>query len=107
MTMPYRRKRSGPFDKLVNFFRDPEGVGKFEEYTAAIGVCRYCFDPNSSPKDAPRKHHYHRRNSGGKYGSHTRVDKAYRHYSSSDEEKRRKAHSKHCGQLVDLLVLLA
>jgi hypothetical protein len=93
MSMAHRRSRRGPLGKLVNFFRDPEGVAEFEQYSEAIGVCRYCFDPNSSPKDAPRKHHHRRRSSGGRYGSNTRVDKAYRHHSS-DEEKRRKSGSK-------------
>ena len=93
LSMAHRRTRRGPLGKLVNFFRDPEGVAKFEEYSEAIGVCRYCFDPNSSPRDAPRKHHHGRRYSGGKYGSNTRVDKVYRQHSS-DEERRRKSSLK-------------
>jgi hypothetical protein len=93
MGMMHRHKRRGPLDKLVDFFKDPEGVAEFEVYTEAIGVCKYCFDPRSSPKDAPRKHNRNRRYSGGRYGSNTRVDKAYRQ-SSSDEEKRRKSSSK-------------
>ncbi len=93
MGMAHRRKRRGPLGKLANFFKDPEGVAEFEVYSEAIGVCKYCFDPRSSPKDAPRKHNHSRRNSGGRYGSNTRVEKVYRQ-QSSDEEKRRKSNSK-------------
>ena len=88
-----RQKRRGPVGKFINWFKDPDGVAEFEQYTEAIGVCRDCFDPNSSPLDAPRKHHYHHhRQSGSRHGSTTRVDKAYRY--SSDEEKRRGSSTK-------------
>lgn len=95
MQQQRRQKRRGPFGKLANWFKDPEGVAEFEAYTEAIGVCRHCFDPNSSPADAPRKHHYHphRRSSGSRYGSTTRVDKTYR-YSSSDDDRRRGSAAK-------------
>ena len=95
MQQQRRQRRRGPLGKLVNWFRDPEGVAEFEAYTEAIGVCKYCFDPNSSPADAPRKHHYHhhRRSSGSRHGSSARVDKTYR-YSSSDDDKRRSSTAK-------------
>ena len=95
MQQQRRQKRRGPLGKLANWFKDPDGVAEFEAYTEAIGVCRHCFDPKSSPADAPRKHHYHshRRSSGSRYGSTTRVDKTSR-YSSSDDDKRRGSAAK-------------
>ncbi|KPI41412.1 uncharacterized protein AB675_9281 [Cyphellophora attinorum] len=89
----YRQKRKGPLSKLANFFKDPEGVARFEQYSEAVGVCKYCFDPNSSPMDAPRKHHYHgRRNSSKRrYDAAGRVEKGYRYSSSSDDERKRKS----------------
>ena len=84
----HRTKPRGPLGKLANWWKAPEDVAQMEAYTEAIGVCRDCFDPGSSPMDAPRRHHHHkRRRSGDRYGSTTRVDKAYRY--SSDEERRR------------------
>ncbi|KIV90667.1 hypothetical protein PV10_05299 [Exophiala mesophila] len=87
-------KHRGPLGKLVEWFRDPQAVAEFEQYTEAIGVCKYCFDPRSSAADAPRKHHYppRRRSSGSRYGSTDRVDKAYR--ASSDEDRRKRSKSK-------------
>ena len=73
----------------MDFFQDPSGVAEYEAYTEAIGVCKYCFDPGSSPRDAPRKHHYNRRYSDGRYGSSARVDKLNRYQSSEDEKRRR------------------
>jgi hypothetical protein len=87
--MQQRRRRKGPFSKIVDFFQDPSGVAEYEAYTEAIGVCKYCFDPGSSPRDAPRKHHYNRRYSDGRYGSSARVDKLNRYQSSEDEKRRR------------------
>ncbi|KAL2429106.1 Leashin [Exophiala dermatitidis] len=94
MQQAHRHKRRGPLGKLVDWFRDPEAVAQYEQYTEAIGVCKYCFDPWSSPADAPRKHHYRRRrpSSGSRYGSTSRVDKTARY--SSDEERRRRASAK-------------
>ena len=93
MQYQYRQKRRSPFGKLSNWFKDPEGVAQFEQYSQAVGVCKYCFDPNSSPMDAPRKHHYHgRRNSPrSRYDSSGRVEKSYRYSSSSDDERKRKS----------------
>ena len=88
-SMAQRHRHQGPLAKFVDFFKDPEGVAQFEEYTEYIGVCRDCFDPRSSPRDAPRKHRYRSRRSGDRFGSSARIDKDSR-YSSSDSEKRRK-----------------
>ncbi|KAI1617415.1 hypothetical protein EDD36DRAFT_424075, partial [Exophiala viscosa] len=90
----HRHRRRGPLGKLVDWFRDPDAVAEYEQYTEAIGVCKYCFDPMSSPAEAPRRHHYHRRvsSSGSRYGSSTRVDKVYRY--SSDEERRKRSGTK-------------
>ena len=83
-----RTKPRGPLGKLANWWKAPEDVAQMEAYTEAIGVCRDCFDPGSSPMDAPRRHHHHRRRrSNDVYGNTTRVDKTYRY--SSDEERRR------------------
>ena len=84
-SMAQRRRNRGPLSALVDFFKDPEGVAQFEEYSQIIGICRYCFAPGSSPRDAPRKHFYGRRRSNERYGSSTRVDKDNRYYSSENE----------------------
>ncbi|OQV07384.1 hypothetical protein CLAIMM_11827 [Cladophialophora immunda] len=85
----HRHKHQGLFGRFIDWWRDPEAVARFEEYTETIGVCKYCFDPMSSPADAPRRHDYRRRRQspGNRYGSTTRVDKIYRH--SSDENLRK------------------
>ena len=83
-----RRRHHGPLSAFVDFFKDPEGVAQFEEYTELIGVCKYCFAPGSSPRDAPRKHFYARRGSHERLRRSTRVDKDNR-YSSSDSDSRR------------------
>lgn len=36
-------------------------IGQYEIYSEVIGVCRGCFDPGSSPVQAPRTHHYGQR----------------------------------------------
>lgn len=36
-------------------------IGQFEIYSESIGVCKGCFDPGSSPVQAPRTHHYGQR----------------------------------------------
>ena len=84
-----RHRNRGPLSALIDFFRDPEGVAQFEEYSQIVGVCRHCFAPGSSPRDAPRKHFYGRRRSNERYGSSTRVDKDYRYYSSENEGRRK------------------
>ena len=88
-SMAQQHRHRGPLSTFVDFFKDPEGVAQFEEYTEYIGVCRYCFAPGSSPRDAPRKHHYRRRRSNEHLGSSTRVDKETR-YGLSDGESRRR-----------------
>lgn len=84
------RHRTGPLGTFVEFWTDPDGVAQYEEYTEYIGVCKNCFAPGSSPRDAPRKHHYRRRRSNDRYGSSSRVDKESR-WGSSDGENRRKS----------------
>ena len=89
--MQQKRKQRGPLGRLLDLIQDPKDVADFEAYTEAIGICKFCFDPNSSPRDAPRQHHYSLRSQGyqgdRRYGSNTRVDKLNRY--SSDEERRR------------------
>lgn len=36
-------------------------IGQYEIYSEFIGVCSGCFDPESSPVEAPRTHHYGQR----------------------------------------------
>lgn len=86
-------RHHGPLTKLVDFFRDPDGVGRFEEYTEAIGVCKGCFEPGSSPRDAPRKHYHHRVRPKERYGSSTRINKDRRYSSSSNESLHRSKKS--------------
>lgn len=88
-SMAQRHRNRGPFSALMDFFKDPEGVAQFEEYSQIIGVCRHCFAPGSSPRDAPRKHYYGRRRSNERYASSTRVDKDNRYYSSENESRRK------------------
>ena len=89
--MQQKRKRRGPLSRLLDLIQDPKDIAEFEAYTEAIGICKFCFDPNSSPRDAPRQHHYTLRSQGHqgdrRYGSNTRVDKLSRY--SSDEERRK------------------
>lgn len=108
MPMQHRPSRRGPLNKFVNFFRDPDAVAQYEEYTEFIGVCRYCFEPGSSPRDAPRKHYYDPRRKRSSHSLRGRVEKGHRYYSSgsssasfSDEEGRRvkKRSSKKAGWL--------
>lgn len=86
-------RHHGPLTKLVDFFRDPDGVGRFEEYTEAIGVCKGCFEPGSSPRDAPRKHYHNRVRLQERYGSSTRISKDRRYSSSSNESLHRSKKS--------------
>ncbi|MCJ1474120.1 hypothetical protein MMC13_002778 [Lambiella insularis] len=91
--MPQKHRHTGPLSKFVDFFRDPEGVAEFEEYTEYIGVCRNCFEPGSTPRDAPRKHFYRRRRSNERLGNSIRVDKDTRYSSSEGESRRRNNNS--------------
>ncbi|KAK5168944.1 uncharacterized protein LTR77_006253 [Saxophila tyrrhenica] len=107
MQQQHFHEHKGPMtrlkDGLFNLISSEEDTIKMEMYTEYIGVCKHCFDPRSSPYDAPRRHHYHspsrrgsiedlrkrrsnermRRSSReqlGRTGS-TRVDKDSRYYS--------------------------
>ena len=91
--MAQKHRHRGPVDKFIEFWTDPDGVGQFEEYTEYIGVCKYCFAPGSSPRDAPRKHHYRRRKSNERLGSNIRVDKDSRYWSSDGEGRRKNRKS--------------
>ncbi|EAW18419.1 involucrin repeat protein [Aspergillus fischeri NRRL 181] len=103
-SLAFQQRQRGPLDKFIDFWRDPEGVGMFEEYTEAIGVCKYCFEPGTSSRDAPRKHHYRpRRSSGERYVGGSRVGKASRYTSSEDEGRRRKKSSRSSWLLPGLL----
>ncbi|KAL9101844.1 MAG: hypothetical protein Q9163_002947 [Psora crenata] len=90
--LKHPRRRHGPLAAVVDFFRDPDGVAQFEEYSEIIGVCQGCFEPGSSPRDAPRKHRFYKRRSKEIIGSTTRISKQHR-YSSSEDEDRRKNDS--------------
>ena len=81
----------GPVTKLVDWWKDYEDVRRMEEYTEYIGVCRECFDPRTTPADAPRKHNYSRRRSSELRPSG--INKESRYYPS-DSESRRKGKGK-------------
>nr|POF27663.1 hypothetical protein CFP56_71472 [Quercus suber] len=119
MSMGYHpyHEHKGPIarlkDGLLSLITDPEDVRKMEEYTEYIGVCKYCFDPRSSPGNAPRQHHYHprtrdsfenlrrrrsndriRRSTSGeslRRSASAKIDKDSRYYAS--EEKRRRSNN--------------
>ncbi|RAK95143.1 involucrin repeat protein [Aspergillus ibericus CBS 121593] len=89
--LAFQQRQRGPLDKFIDFWRDPEGVGMFEDYTETIGICQYCFEPGSTSRDAPRRHnHKPRRRSADRYTNGSRVDKTSRYTSSEDEGRRRK-----------------
>lgn len=92
--LAFQQRQRNPLDKFIDFWRDPEGAGEFEEYTEAIGICKYCFEPGTSSRDAPRKHNYRpRRCSSDRYSNGSKVDKSARYSSSSDDESRRRSGS--------------
>ncbi|KAB8267440.1 hypothetical protein BDV30DRAFT_231598 [Aspergillus minisclerotigenes] len=92
--LAFQQRQRGPLDKFIDFWRDAEGVGMFEDYTETIGVCRHCFEPGTSSRDAPRRHYYRRRRrSSDRYSSRSRVGKPSRYSSSEDEGRRRKKTS--------------
>lgn len=87
-TTPRHRHR-GPLGALADFVKDPEGVAQFEEYSEYVGICRGCFEPGSSPRDAPRRHRYfNRKRSDERIGYTSRVEKSRR--DGSDDERRGK-----------------
>ncbi|RLL98199.1 hypothetical protein CFD26_104505 [Aspergillus turcosus] len=103
-SLAFQQRQRGPLDKFIDFWRDPEGVGMFEDYTEAIGVCKYCFEPGTTSRDAPRKHHYRsHRSSAERYSGGSRVGKASRYTSSEDEGRRRKKSSRSSWLLPGLL----
>ncbi|KAJ9335481.1 hypothetical protein DTO027B5_2623 [Paecilomyces variotii] len=93
-SLAFHQRHHGPLQRFVDFWRDPEGVGMYEDYTEAIGVCKYCFEPGTSSKNAPRKHHYKRRKTqADRYGNSSRIEKVGRH-SSEEESRRRRSKGK-------------
>ena len=73
--------------------KDPEGVAQFEEYSEYVGICRGCFEPGSSPRDAPRRHrNFNRKRSDERIGRTSRVEKNRRE-SSGDEKLDRNSPS--------------
>ncbi|KAB8258103.1 hypothetical protein BDV32DRAFT_76244 [Aspergillus pseudonomiae] len=92
--LAFQQRQRGPLGKFLDFWRDAEGVGMFEDYTETIGVCKHCFEPGTSSRDAPRKHYYRpRRRSSDRYSNGSRVDKTSRYSSSEDEGRRHKKTS--------------
>ncbi|KAK6424988.1 hypothetical protein LTR81_002704 [Elasticomyces elasticus] len=104
-------EHKGPITRLkdgfLNLLADPEDVRRMEEYTEYIGVCKYCFDPRTTPNDGPRPHHFHRRPSQDSFEElrrrksyermqrkassedvRRRVDKESRYYSSQNDKRR-------------------
>lgn len=104
--LAFQERQRGPMGRFVDFWRDPEAVGRFEDYTESIGVCKYCFQPGTSSVDAPRKHHYHRRrrNSPDRRSSgSSRISKVSRYNSSEDEGRRRPKSKKSSSWLPGML----
>ena len=91
--MAQRHRHRGPFGAMIDFFQDPDGVAQYEEYSVITGTCKYCFEPGSSPRDAPRRHRYYKRRSNERLGSSARVDKDHRYYSPENESRRNKNKS--------------
>ncbi|WEW57895.1 hypothetical protein PRK78_003362 [Emydomyces testavorans] len=87
-TLEYHRNHHGPLRRLIDFWKDTEGVAQFEEYSEIIGVCKYCFEPGTTSRDAPRTHHYRRRDLYDPRTSRNRVDKRSRYASSDDDSQR-------------------
>ena len=81
-SLALKRRPRGPVRKFLDFWKDPQAVGQYEEYSEYVGVCKGCFDPGSTPRDAPRKHHHGRRRSWDCRSTGSRVDKESRYYSS-------------------------
>ncbi|KAI9725118.1 MAG: hypothetical protein M1828_003460 [Chrysothrix sp. TS-e1954] len=77
----------GPFGKFVDWWQDYEDVRKMEEYMQYIGVCRYCFDPQTSVWDAPRRHKPSKRTSRESL-NRRRVRKSGRHHSPDTESRK-------------------
>lgn len=94
-SLAFQQRQRGPLDRFIDFWKDPEGVGMYEDYTEIIGVCKYCFEPGTTSKNAPRKHNYRpRRRSSDRFSNDSRVDKSSRYSASDDESRRRRSSSK-------------
>ncbi|KAI9653814.1 MAG: hypothetical protein M1831_005681 [Alyxoria varia] len=94
-TMPARVSSRGPVDTFVEWWNDYEDVRKMEEYTEYIGICRHCFDPRSSARDAPRPHRPRKVKSRESMKA-GRVSKD-RRYSAYDSDSRRKGNASWIG----------
>lgn len=104
-SMAQRHEHKGPVSKFADWWKNYDDVRKMEEYTEYIGVCKYCFDPRSSPMEAPRQHHYNRRQRSGelrpsgikekhsRYGLNEKVSRT----SLSGDERRDKRKSSNTG----------
>ncbi|CAG8919830.1 unnamed protein product [Penicillium nalgiovense] len=104
--LAFQERQRGAMGRFVDFWRDPEAVGRFEDYTETIGVCKYCFQPGTSSVDAPRKHHYHRRRRHSpdrRSSGSSRVSKTSRYNSSEDEGHRRSKSKKSSSWLPGML----
>ena len=90
-------RHHGPVDKFVDFFRDTRAVGQYEDYSEYMGWCRYCFEPGTTSRDAPRKHYYGRftkKTSTERLGASNRVDKRTHYGSDSDSRRKNKKSNK-------------
>lgn len=112
----HMHEHKGPLTRLkdgfFNLISSPEDTAKMEMYTEYIGVCKHCFDPRTSPGDAPRVHHYHKRRDSfedlrrrrsydriSRKGSNdslrrqggVRVDKDHRYYASDSSRRKRES----------------
>ncbi|OQE19745.1 hypothetical protein PENFLA_c018G08917 [Penicillium flavigenum] len=104
--LAFQERQRGAMERFVDFWRDPEAVGRFEDYTETIGVCKYCFQPGTSSVDAPRKHHYRRRRRHSpdrRSSGSSRVSKTSRYNSSEDEGRRRSKSKKSSSWLPGML----
>lgn len=81
-SLALKHRPRGPMRKFLDFWKDSQAVGQYEEYSEYVGVCKGCFDPGSTSRDAPRKHHHGRRRSWDRRSTGSRVDKESRYYSS-------------------------
>lgn len=90
-------RHHGPVDKFVDFFRDSRAVGQYEDYSEYMGWCKYCFEPGTTSRDAPRKHYYGRfarKTSTERFGASNRVDKRTHYGSDSDSRRKNKKSNK-------------
>jgi serine/arginine repetitive matrix protein 2 len=93
--MAQMHEHKGPVNKFADWWKNYDDVRKMEEYTEYIGVCKGCFDPRSSPMDAPRKHYYGRKRSSEfrpsgipeKQSRYGLSEKSSRHSLSGDERR--------------------